>query len=509
MREGSPLAGCYDPLMAAPKSRQSMIVGTNGRQLTVIDRASESFHRPTGYYRGGAYNELTGMGGEADKSRGTMFQATGINSRWFLSNIYRESWAAAKMINAPIDDMFVKEKRYIGDDGDEAVESVEKVRRMLMLDNRISRAMKGARLYGTSALVLVFGDGSDSHTELDMERIGPDYPLNAVHVTDRFCMEAEESTRITEVSSPHFGEADIYHVYPKDVAGMNQPRWRVHRTRLIRFDGREALSMFGWMGYTESEWGLSLLQYAIQEIMHDVGLSQSVSHLGQEASVGVYKVAGMRNALTGDAAEGDVTPEMYGSMANRNRSIYRSIFLDEGDDYSRVSVNFGGLSDLLNIYASRLAAMADIPETRFMGSPPSGFNATGESDMANYAIHVAARQAQWQAGAGDRLDDIIALSAGVPETPEVEWPSLLEVRGGDRAMEVKTATEALSIAFKDGIYDEAHYAERLAQYDDIFGTPPEPQVLTPEERGLIVNLPEDDDEGGDFPDDDDGEDDDG
>ena len=425
--------------------------------------------------RGGVFNRQSGMGGAGDKARGTFFHPTIVNNRWFLSNIYAESWAAAKFINIVVDDMFLRPKRYLGDDESD-IEAIEEIRQSVMADTRIEQAMKAARLYGTSFMVLVFGIGMDSHAALDTERISPDYPLRAIHVVDRFCVDAEEESRITDVTNPLFGEAEIYHIYPKDLGGQ-QVRWRVHRSRMIRFDGRKALSMFGWSGFYEREWGLSELQNALDEILHDSSSAQGISHLVQEASISVFSVAGMRNAVTGDVADDDVSPEKYGEMINRAKSIYKSIFLDSTDSYDRTQVNFTGIGEVLNLFAGRLAAMADIPITRFLGRSPTGLSSTGEHDMENYAIHVAARQARYQRDSGDHLDMILARAAGLEEAPEYEWPSLIDLRETDRMTTVRTAVEAIHTAYNDGAFDENYYAELLSQYDDVFGSVPEPPEM--------------------------------
>ena len=452
---------------------KSLIVDSAGNPYSVANPET-SYSR-----RGGVYNARSGMGGAADKSRATQFQTSVLQNRYFLNNIYAESWAAAKFIDIPVDDMFIRPKRYIGDENDEQIDELERIRVDLRIDNQVANAMKAARLYGTSFLVMVFGNGRDTHTPLDMERIGESYPLRALHVFDRFCVEAEEPTRIIDITDPDFGKAEIYQVYPKDSAGEIF-RWRVHKSRMIRFDGRQPLTTFGWTGYYEREWGLSELQHALEEILHDSSAAQAVSHLLQESSISVFNVAGVRNAIVGDTADDEVSPQGYAEAINRDKSIFRSVFLDTEDSYTRTSVNLSGVVDIMNKFAERMAAMADIPQTRFNGTPPSGFSATGEHDMMNYAVHVAARQIRYQNTSGYMLDDALAKMVGLDETPEVEWPSLMEVQTKDRMEEVKMAVEAIHTAYADNAIDEEYYVELLAQYDDVFGTPPPPPEPDPE-----------------------------
>ena len=94
----------------------------------------------------------------------------------------------------------------------------------------------------------------------------------------------------------------------------------------------------------------------------------------------------------GDADPDEPTPEEMGEQINLLVSIFRTLFLDKSDDFEFKSPSFGGLADIKDRFARRLAAAAGIPMTRFWGTSPVGLNATGEGDMKNYAAHVAALQ---------------------------------------------------------------------------------------------------------------------
>jgi phage-related protein (TIGR01555 family) len=68
-----------------------------------------------------------------------------------------------------------------------------------------------------------------------------------------------------------------------------------------------------------------------------------------------------------------------------NKSIYRAIVLDEGkEDFQVVETNATGITDLLNLYPNRVAAVSNIPVTILYGTSPGGLNATGQSDFQGY-----------------------------------------------------------------------------------------------------------------------------
>ena len=81
---------------------------------------------------------------------------------------------------------------------------------------------------------------------------------------------------------------------------------------------------------------------------------------------------------------------------NQMKSNYRIMALDEvgREQFTRVAVAFAGLADIMTMYhpARVAAAIQAIPQTRFNGQPPSGMNATGESDMKNYVMMMEAKR---------------------------------------------------------------------------------------------------------------------
>ena len=117
-----------------------------------------------------------------------------------------------------------------------------------------------------------------------------------------------------------------------------------------------------------------------------------------------------------------------------------------------MQVAFGGLAELMNTMPARVAAARKIPYTRFMGNPPKGMNATGESDQDNYILMMEAnREAKMRDVLGMQLDPILARHAGLKEAPEYEWRSLLELSDRDVAEAAKLKAEALQIAVERAI----------------------------------------------------------
>ena len=151
----------------------------------------------------------------------------------------------------------------------------------------------------------------------------------------------------------------------------------------------------------------------------------------------------------------------------------------------RIAVQFGGLADLMDKFPARIAAARKIPYTRFMGNPPKGMNATGESDQDNYILMMEAnREAKMRDVLGMQLDPILARHAGLKEAPEYEWRSLLELSDRDVAEAAKLKAEALQIAVTGYWMDEDEAREAI-NGDPVFGELPGAAPEAPEEPDPI------------------------
>ena len=408
---------------------------------------------------GGFVNPATGAGGLADKSEHGFFEPTRFVSRWELETIYVQSWAVRKFIDIPVDDMLIRWRQIVGDDA-ASVEAMADAETRHKVRQRLAGAMKAGRLAGTAFLVMATAE-APLNEPLSIERLRPGDLMNLL-VFDRF--EAVAAERDTNPFSPGYGQPLRY-----TFTGRGAPVLRVDASRVLRFDGLTPVSSSGWQAY-DQDWGVSELVPIVTSILQDATIAGGVAHLTTEASVPVIRLSNFRDALAREGAErGELSPSEMGEQINLHRSLYRTLFMDREDEFQRVSVNFGGLAELMDRFAKRLAAAADIPATRFWGQSPVGLNATGESDMRNYALRVAALQESMLTGPLALLDAVLARDAGLSEPPEYQWLSLLDLSEAEQAQTAKTRAEAVNIAVTAGLVDENEGRAAL-DGDAVFGT---------------------------------------
>jgi len=431
---------------------------------------------------GGFQNPATGAGIPGlDRTESAFWTPSWYWSRQTLQTLYVQSWAAAHFINIPIDDMFIRWRQW--DSGSDADMMTEQEQRYELTD-KLARTLKAARLYGTGLLIVVSRDGP-MDMEMSPEQIRTD-DVSHLLVFDRFSASVREWDN--DPLSPTYGEALTYDIFPS--SGQN---FSVHHSRVIRFDGIRPLGDDGFTIY-DRQWGVSAIVPVIIALIQDQSGASAAGHLMQMASMDVVKMMGFRDALAGQQEKDDPSPEALGERMNELKSVYRTVFMDASDEFERQAVSFAGLPEMLDRMARRLAASAQIPATRFWGQSPVGMNATGESDMVNYAESVMAMQERMLSAPLRRLDTLLARSAGLASAPEYTWLPLTDLSEAERVQNLKTRVEALNVAINAGIIDEDEARQSL-DGDEFLGDLPGMAPGLPEvDMGMLTTPMPDSDE---------------
>ena len=409
---------------------------------------------------GGLVQTKTGMGGAKDKGVGMSFVPKRYISRYPLEILYKQSWAAAKFIDIPIDDMMVRWRNWEAGDDEDAAYAMAEAESEAEVRTRIARAMKAGRLYGTGLLCMMTRE-DNLEMPLNVERIRKGDLANLL-VLDRFSTSV--IVRDDDLFSRTYGMPLIYELHPRRSGYSGFGNFRIHTSRVLRFDGIRSLGDDGSSIY-EQDWGVSELVRALDAIFQEASTAQAIQHLVQEASIAILKVQGLGEVLANQ--DNPLDPDersavQIAEQISEMKSIYRMALMDSTEDFDRVAVQFSGIAELLDRFFIRLAAMADIPATRFLGRSPVGMNATGESDLQNYGHHVAAMQVKFLTDPLRRIDEVLARHAGIQgEPPTYEWPELFNVDPKTQSEAVKNNVESLAAMIDKGVIDEDEAREAL------------------------------------------------
>jgi phage-related protein (TIGR01555 family) len=221
----------------------------------------------------------------------------------------------------------------------------------------------------------------------------------------------------------------------------------VHESRLLIFPGvavsRDSrVQMRGWgdsvftrvsrvLSQYDQTWGgiANLMTDFSQAVVKMKGLTQAAGAKGKEGTGGLATVTKKALAM------------------NMSRSLARVLMLDSEDEFKRDTVSLGGIADMLQQFALRLAASADMPVDLLMGQGAGGALNKGDTTYRFFMDRVAARQKKrmlpqlrrligWVLRAQDGPTDGVE-----PEKWSVKMCALYQESDVERATRQKTVAE--------------------------------------------------------------------
>jgi phage-related protein (TIGR01555 family) len=362
-------------------------------------------------------NLLTGLGTSKDKATHSFF---GFNqlSKAELDAMYYCEWLPGEVIDAPVDDMTREWRSWNA--GPRQLGAIHDAEAALGVREKVNRALKMARLYGGSAILI--GDGAPDPAEpMNVERI-PVGGIKYLHTFSRWELVAAELDR--DPASPTFGEPIYYQLG----TGIGTAP-RVHPSRVVRFVGLPRLEM----AWSLDGWGQSILQRIYEAMRNAIASSSALSAMLPEAKLDVIKIKGLTQNV-GNAEYRARVLARFG-LANNAKSISNALLLDADEDWNQKTLSLGGFPDIVRLFLEIAAGAADIPVTRLLGTSAKGLNATGEGDLRNYYDGLAAKQEVDLRPALTRLDEaLIRHSIGrKPKGIRYTWNPLWQMRENEKS----------------------------------------------------------------------------
>lgn len=426
------------------------------RRRTTSKKKDSSYSGYSQNY-GGLINPITGVGTSLDKNSQSFYIPTRLISKNDHETIYIQSWAAAKFIDIPVDDMFVRWREFT--DMDSAnVKIIEKAEKEFKIKSKLSKSMKSGRLYGTGLFVILTKEATPDKP-LNIDRMMPGDLSNIITV-DRF-----DATVVEKENNPfslNYGLPLLYRITLKYGGSFI-----AHHSRVIRFDGKSPMTDNSWQAY-DQDWGIASIVPVLTEIFQDSNISKGVAHLVNEASVPVQKISDFEDAISGSGDEDSMSLQDRMEQITMLRSIYRTVFMDSEDSLERVAVSFAGLPDLLDRSATRLSAAADIPETRFWSKSIVGMQSTGEGEQRNYALKVASDQENKLPEPLDKIDSVLEKHTGLSEKIKYKFVSIMDISEKDKTEVALKKVQIVAPLVNLGLIDEDE-GRAILDGDEIIG----------------------------------------
>jgi DNA topoisomerase IB len=133
--------------------------------------------------------------------------------------------------------------------------------------------------------------------------------------------------------------------------------------------------------------------------------------------------------------DGDAKVKQRFLLMDTCKSLLNMSIMDSEDMFTRHSMPFSGIPDLLEKFLGILSAAFDIPQTRLLGSSPGGLNSTGDGDIRNYYDSIGAEQENKLSPHLDSIDEALIRSVYglVPDGMSYKFKSLWQMNENEEA----------------------------------------------------------------------------
>ena len=331
-------------------------------------------------FRGDGYvNLLTRYGTSKDSTEAYRYAPEPVVPDDLLTTYYEGNGLFAKIIDTPAEEA-IKHGFTLEHLSDQDLESfyVEALDELDWEETAMT-AIKWARLFGGSIIVMLINDGRGLDEPLDWRNIKS---IDDLVVYDRSIISYDTSSMYSyrpddpfRTRGSRLGLPEYYHVSSKTGT------FTVHESRCLIF--QNGILPENTSNSIYQLWGMP--EYVrIRRAIRDAEVAHgSATKLLDRSIQAVYKMKDLSAELATEDGENRVLRRLQ--TIDMARGLLSSIVIDnDNEDYDFRTFQFNGVADVVDCTCNFLSALTSIPQTILFGRSPAGMNSTGESDLENY-----------------------------------------------------------------------------------------------------------------------------
>lgn len=357
-------------------------------QIEKLQRYNELIRKQTGKVvrpaRFDGYKNLLNKYGTSKDTTEHYFyaQETDVNDDQ-LTILYEGNGLFSKIIDAPAEEA-VKHGFELKDLADQDIEAFySDALDELDWEESAITAVKWARLFGGSIIVMLINDGRGIDEPLDWKNIRS---IDDMRVYERAIIQPDYTSMF------HYEHEDPFRTRGSRL-GMPErfyvtSRWGsfcVHESRCLVFQNgvlpeNTSNSIYQIWGVPE--------YFRLKRALRDAEVAHGTATKLLDRSVqAVYKMKNLAEELATEEGEDRVLRRLQ--TIDMARGLLNSITIDaEGEEYDFRQFSYSGVSEVIDTTCNFLSALTSIPQTILFGRSPAGMNATGESDLENWYNYV-------------------------------------------------------------------------------------------------------------------------
>ena len=411
-------------------------------------------------------NNMSGIGTSKDQGANNQFFTRLITDQTAIE-IYRGSWLAARIVDVLVHESLREWRRFTMPDDTGESEQLIAAERKYKVKDAIKKAARWSHVFGGSAILINVENSGDIKEELDVNAIKRG-SLKWLTVLDkRRVIPFVDNTTTTDPSGKYYMRPEFY-----NVGGTVEGSTRVHRSRLVVFDGIE----LPHDEYIRNQyWGDSIYTRVFDAISNADITQQAISSLVHKANIDLWRIKDLQGNLEKKDGQSHITKRI--SVNNMLASIVNAVVTDfDNEAIERLQINFASLDKILSDYLHIVCSASGVPATKLLGSSSDGMNATGEGDIRNFYDHIKSYQDNFLHERLDYLDRIVAMSTfgSIPQDYGFEFNPLWQPTDKEVA-EVQNIQAQRDMAYLNaGVMTPQNIAEELLHRETY-------QSLTPDD----------------------------
>lgn len=384
-------------------------------------------------------------------------------NRLLVEQAYRSSWLVGAGVDAIPDDMTRKGITITSKLEDGCKKQLDNAWDEMGLWEALNDTLKWARLYGGAVGVILI-DGQNYTKPLRVEAIQKD-SFKGVMVMDRWMLNPMTEQRVKTLG-PDFGMPEFYSVV---TSATGIPPWKIHHSRLIRFDG---IPLPYQQRLTENDWGMSVIERCFDRLLAFDSTTTGVAQLIYKAHLRTYSIKDLRKLL----AFGKENPAFKALMSHMDmirqyQSNEGMTIMDSDDKFEAHTYSYAGLSDVLDQFGQQVSGAFGIPLVRLFGQSPAGFS-TGDTDLSNYYDNVSTQQERKLRRPVRKLFEVLHMSifaSPLPDDFSFEFNELWQTPDSERAETANKVVDATVKAVDAGLMTEKAGAQHLQETARVTG----------------------------------------
>lgn len=340
----------------------------------------------------GYVNTVIGHGlANKDPMANFLFKAAPMLADNMLTQLFMNA-IARKIVSLPADEAVKNWITVEGDTENLAVQTLDD----LGAESQFADALRWARLYGGSVILLLADDGGELDDELREDKL---QTIEELRVYDKTQVFWNDAVLYEDPRNKQYGKPQYYQISP--IGGMP---FLVHESRLLIFKG-DPIPEYYRLLY--QGWGLPALQGMMDELRNNSHSYQLALLIMERMGQSVLKLNGMLDKLEEEDGEEQIKKRL--ALIDLARSVMNTIAIDKEDEFDIKNMSLTSIPDLIDRFGLALSASCNIPFTLLFGRSPAGMNATGQSDLENFYSWIGQIQRRQLKPQLDKLTRLIMM----------------------------------------------------------------------------------------------------